>query len=76
MDIKLLFTMRFKMPYFSLTLSLCLLYLECRALKLSQGIDDKLSSLCPLFTHCDASALQAQERMRLKIKIPTEDVDS
>lgn len=44
-----------------------------QGIKLPQHINDKLSS--PLCTHYDPSALQALERMSLKIEIPTEDID-
>lgn len=46
-----------------------------QGIKPSQHIDDKPSSRRPFATHYDASALQALERMWLKIEIPTEDVD-
>lgn len=47
--------------------------LGMQGIQFSQYIDDKL--LSPLCTRYDASALQALERMCLKIEIPTEDVD-
>lgn len=50
--------------------------LGMQGIKLPQHINDKLPSCCPLCTRHDASALQALERMCLKIEIPTEDVDN